>query len=87
MVTFSKPLNAVKPQGYCHRYKLCTVPYNANLPTYNLAVPFYDNGTVEDWLKFCQNIQAVITGKNVMDPQKGVNRHQSKLAYKKTMED
>eukprot|EP00957_Ditylum_brightwellii_P012555 948898-Ditylum_brightwellii.AAC.1 len=84
------------------------VPYIANLPTYDLAVPFYNNGTVKEWLKFHKNLQAVISRQNIMDPQgmhvitksmlrsdtltafenaEGVNRPQSKLAYKKTMED
>eukprot|EP00957_Ditylum_brightwellii_P163918 12479376-Ditylum_brightwellii.AAC.1 len=69
MMTFSKPLTVVKPQGDYHMYKLYMVPYNANLPTYNLDVPFYDNGSVEEWLKFLQNLQAVITEQNIMDPQ------------------
>eukprot|EP00957_Ditylum_brightwellii_P164524 12526113-Ditylum_brightwellii.AAC.1 len=60
MVSFSKPLEVVEPQGNspqelkpiipiehpkvhkltkgnCHMYKLCTVPYNANLPTHDLG--------------------------------------------------
>eukprot|EP00957_Ditylum_brightwellii_P190198 14477884-Ditylum_brightwellii.AAC.1 len=95
-------------KGNYHTYKLYTVPYNTNLPTYDLAVPFYDNGTVEEWLKFCQNLQAVITRQNITDPQsvytitksmlrgdalmtfkntEGVNRPQTKLAYKEIMED
>eukprot|EP00957_Ditylum_brightwellii_P072439 5505091-Ditylum_brightwellii.AAC.1 len=52
-------------KGEYHMYKLCTVPHNANSPTYNLAVPFYNTESVEEWLKFQQNFQAVITGQNV----------------------
>eukprot|EP00957_Ditylum_brightwellii_P016819 1266900-Ditylum_brightwellii.AAC.1 len=63
------------------------VPYNANLPTYNLTVPFYDNRSVEEWLKLCQHLQAVITRQNITEPQEGVSRSQSKPAYKKTMEE
>eukprot|EP00957_Ditylum_brightwellii_P176946 13478424-Ditylum_brightwellii.AAC.1 len=69
MVTLSKPLTVVKPQGDYHTYKLRTVPYNANLPMYNLAVPFYNNGSVEEWLKFHKNLQAIITGQNITYPQ------------------
>eukprot|EP00957_Ditylum_brightwellii_P091821 6991236-Ditylum_brightwellii.AAC.1 len=92
MVTFSKPLTVVEPQGNSPQeltpipliefpqackltkdnylmYKLCMVPYNTNLPMYDLAVPFYDNRSVEEWLKFCQHLQAVITRQNIMDPQ------------------
>eukprot|EP00957_Ditylum_brightwellii_P042992 3256558-Ditylum_brightwellii.AAC.1 len=70
MVTFSKPLNTVKPQdkgpqklkpiipiecpkvdeltkGNYHMYKLCMVPYNANLSTYKLATLFFNTGYVE----------------------------------------
>eukprot|EP00957_Ditylum_brightwellii_P125917 9598746-Ditylum_brightwellii.AAC.1 len=35
-------------KGNYHMYKLYTVPYNTNLPTYDLAVPFYDNGIVKE---------------------------------------
>eukprot|EP00957_Ditylum_brightwellii_P154874 11787438-Ditylum_brightwellii.AAC.1 len=36
---------------------------------HDLTVPFYNNGTVEEWLNFCQSLQAVITGQNIIDPQ------------------
>eukprot|EP00957_Ditylum_brightwellii_P165300 12585555-Ditylum_brightwellii.AAC.1 len=36
---------------------------------YNLAVPFFDTGSVEDWLKCWQNLQAIITGQNITDAQ------------------
>eukprot|EP00957_Ditylum_brightwellii_P032760 2483711-Ditylum_brightwellii.AAC.1 len=95
-------------KGNYHMYKLIMMPYNANSPMYNLAVPFDNNKTVEKWLKFCQNLQTVITGQNITNPQgmhvttksmlhgdtltafknvERVNRPQSKLANKKTMED
>eukprot|EP00957_Ditylum_brightwellii_P123833 9439635-Ditylum_brightwellii.AAC.1 len=50
-------------------YTLCMVPYNTNSPTHDLAVSFYDTGSVEEWLKFQQNLQAVITRQNVTNPQ------------------
>eukprot|EP00957_Ditylum_brightwellii_P182463 13899939-Ditylum_brightwellii.AAC.1 len=56
-------------RGNYHTYKLYMVPHNANLPTYNLAIPFFNTGSVEEWLKFQQNIQAIITGQNITDPQ------------------
>eukprot|EP00957_Ditylum_brightwellii_P208775 15358876-Ditylum_brightwellii.AAC.1 len=52
-----------------HTYNLCTVSYNTHLPIYNLAIPFYDIGSVEEWLKFCKNLQAVITGQSITDSQ------------------
>eukprot|EP00957_Ditylum_brightwellii_P013282 1002146-Ditylum_brightwellii.AAC.1 len=45
------------------------IPYNANSPTYNLAIPFYYTRTVDEWLKFQQNLQAVVTRQNVTNPQ------------------
>eukprot|EP00957_Ditylum_brightwellii_P117061 8929079-Ditylum_brightwellii.AAC.1 len=33
-------------KGNYHMYRLCTVPYNTNLPMYNIAVPFYNNRSV-----------------------------------------
>eukprot|EP00957_Ditylum_brightwellii_P145759 11099339-Ditylum_brightwellii.AAC.1 len=95
-------------KGNFHMYKLCMVLYNAISPTYNLLIPFFNTGSVEEWLKFWQNLQAVITRQNITDPQgmyasiksmlcgdaltafknaEGVNRPQSELTYKKTMED
>eukprot|EP00957_Ditylum_brightwellii_P048193 3657877-Ditylum_brightwellii.AAC.1 len=35
-------------KGNYHMYKLCTVPYNANLPTYDLAIPFFNTESVEE---------------------------------------
>eukprot|EP00957_Ditylum_brightwellii_P051235 3884545-Ditylum_brightwellii.AAC.1 len=56
-------------KGEYHMYKLCTVPYNANSSSYDLAILFYDTGSVEKWLKFWQNLQAVITGQNITNAQ------------------
>eukprot|EP00957_Ditylum_brightwellii_P010711 811813-Ditylum_brightwellii.AAC.1 len=36
---------------------------------YNLAVPLYDTRSVEESMKFQQNLQAVITGQNVTNSQ------------------
>eukprot|EP00957_Ditylum_brightwellii_P147864 11259782-Ditylum_brightwellii.AAC.2 len=56
-------------KGNHHMYKLHMIPYNANSPTYNLAVPFYDTISVEEWLKFQQKLQDIITGQNVINSQ------------------
>eukprot|EP00957_Ditylum_brightwellii_P068046 5165820-Ditylum_brightwellii.AAC.2 len=60
-----KPQELVK--GKYHMYKLCMVPYNTNLLTYNLVVPYFDVETVKEWLKFQQNLEAVITRQNITD--------------------
>eukprot|EP00957_Ditylum_brightwellii_P090321 6878682-Ditylum_brightwellii.AAC.1 len=113
MMTFSKPLNVVKPQGNgpqklksiiliecpnVHKltkgdyqmYKLRTVPYNTNSPTYDLAVPFLNTRSVEEWLKFWHNLEAVITRQNITDPQgmytttKSMLREDALIAFKNT---
>eukprot|EP00957_Ditylum_brightwellii_P080688 6136657-Ditylum_brightwellii.AAC.1 len=56
-------------KGNYHMHKLRMVPYNANLPMYDLAVSLYDNGTMEEWLKFCQHLQAVFTRQNITNSQ------------------
>eukprot|EP00957_Ditylum_brightwellii_P087007 6622949-Ditylum_brightwellii.AAC.1 len=50
-------------------YKVQLGPYNSNSHTYNLVVPFFNTGTVEEWLKFLQNLCAVIAGQNITDAQ------------------
>eukprot|EP00957_Ditylum_brightwellii_P194373 14803418-Ditylum_brightwellii.AAC.1 len=35
-------------KGEYHMYKLCMVSYNINSPKYNLAIPFYNTGSVEE---------------------------------------
>eukprot|EP00957_Ditylum_brightwellii_P201931 15327861-Ditylum_brightwellii.AAC.1 len=72
-------------KGKYHASKLCTVPNNANSPTYNLTSLFYNTGSVEEWMKFQKNIQAVITRQTSLMP-KGVNGPQSEPNYKKTMQ-
>eukprot|EP00957_Ditylum_brightwellii_P062205 4720726-Ditylum_brightwellii.AAC.1 len=56
-------------KGKCHTHTLCMVPSNANSPTCNLAVPFYNTGYMEELLKVWQNLQAVITEQNITDAQ------------------
>eukprot|EP00957_Ditylum_brightwellii_P209916 15364345-Ditylum_brightwellii.AAC.1 len=56
-------------KGNYHMYKLHTVPYNANSPVYNLDITFYDNGSIEEWLKFHQHLPAFINRQNITDLQ------------------
>eukprot|EP00957_Ditylum_brightwellii_P079836 6071065-Ditylum_brightwellii.AAC.1 len=49
-----------------HTYKLCTTPADATSPIYKLSVPFFDDGTPEEWIKFWLGLQAVLKGQNVM---------------------
>eukprot|EP00957_Ditylum_brightwellii_P098819 7528101-Ditylum_brightwellii.AAC.1 len=45
-----EPRNLEKRQY--HTYKLRTTPADATLPVYKLFVPFFDEGTPEEWIKF-----------------------------------
>eukprot|EP00957_Ditylum_brightwellii_P173771 13229749-Ditylum_brightwellii.AAC.1 len=62
-----KPQELVK--GECYTYTLRTIPYNVNMPTYGLVAPYFDVGTIKGWLKFWQNLEAVITRQNITDAQ------------------
>ncbi len=46
-------------------YKLCTIPMSANSPVYKLAVPFFNNGSAEQRIKFWKNLEVVLKGQNV----------------------
>eukprot|EP00957_Ditylum_brightwellii_P046812 3553421-Ditylum_brightwellii.AAC.1 len=39
-------------RGQFQTYKLRTTPMDATLPVYKLSVPFFDEGTPEEWIKF-----------------------------------
>eukprot|EP00957_Ditylum_brightwellii_P172641 13142200-Ditylum_brightwellii.AAC.1 len=54
-------------KGKYYTYKLYTISYSTNSLKYDLEVPFYDNRSVEEWLKFWQNLQAIINRQNITD--------------------
>eukprot|EP00957_Ditylum_brightwellii_P195492 14895195-Ditylum_brightwellii.AAC.1 len=57
-----------KPAGdHKHKLSLQSNKY-MNSPT-DLAAPFFSSGTIEEWLKFCQNLSRVIKGQNVNNIQ------------------
>eukprot|EP00957_Ditylum_brightwellii_P203060 15333068-Ditylum_brightwellii.AAC.1 len=64
------------------------VCYNANLPMYDLAMLFYNTGLLDEWLKYWQNLQAVITRQNVTDAHsmytitKSILREEALTAFK-----
>eukprot|EP00957_Ditylum_brightwellii_P013162 993971-Ditylum_brightwellii.AAC.1 len=41
-----------------HAYKLRTIPTDPTSPIYELSVPFLDNGTPEEWIKFQRGLAA-----------------------------
>eukprot|EP00957_Ditylum_brightwellii_P097923 7457799-Ditylum_brightwellii.AAC.1 len=38
--------------GQFHTYKLRTTPVDVTSPIYELSIPFCDEGTPEEWIKF-----------------------------------
>eukprot|EP00957_Ditylum_brightwellii_P009509 717896-Ditylum_brightwellii.AAC.1 len=47
-------------------YKLRTTPADTDSPTYELSIPFFDEGSHKEWIKFRRGLQAVLKGQNVM---------------------
>eukprot|EP00957_Ditylum_brightwellii_P102013 7775100-Ditylum_brightwellii.AAC.1 len=48
-----------------HMYKLRTTQADTNSPTYELSIPFYDEETPKQWIKFRRGLQGVFKGQNV----------------------
>eukprot|EP00957_Ditylum_brightwellii_P019088 1436760-Ditylum_brightwellii.AAC.1 len=47
-------------KGQYHTYKLCTTPADPTSPVYELAIPLFDEGTPEEWIKFRLGLSAVL---------------------------
>eukprot|EP00957_Ditylum_brightwellii_P105972 8083594-Ditylum_brightwellii.AAC.1 len=52
IILFPRPDPRNLEKGQYHTYKLCTTPADPTSPNYELAVPFFDEGTPEEWIKF-----------------------------------
>eukprot|EP00957_Ditylum_brightwellii_P144561 11011873-Ditylum_brightwellii.AAC.1 len=66
IIPFLRPEPRNLEKGQYHTYKLCTTPADATSPVYELSVPFFDEGTPEEWIKFRCGLAAVLKGQNVM---------------------
>eukprot|EP00957_Ditylum_brightwellii_P109748 8371341-Ditylum_brightwellii.AAC.1 len=44
---------------------LRTTPADAISPIYELSIPFFDEGTPKEWIKFQRGLHAVLKGQNV----------------------
>eukprot|EP00957_Ditylum_brightwellii_P072397 5502277-Ditylum_brightwellii.AAC.1 len=64
VIAFQQPQAKQLEQGQYHTYKLCTTPADDTSPIYKLSIPFFDNGTPEEWIKFRRGLQAVLKGQN-----------------------
>eukprot|EP00957_Ditylum_brightwellii_P028991 2190513-Ditylum_brightwellii.AAC.1 len=62
---FQRPPPRQLKDGQYHTYKVHTTPTDATSPIYELSVPFFDEGTPEEWIKFWHGLQAVLKGQNV----------------------
>eukprot|EP00957_Ditylum_brightwellii_P101240 7714691-Ditylum_brightwellii.AAC.1 len=50
--------------GEYHMYKLRTTSADATSPIYEFSILFFDNRTLEEWIKFRHRLQTVLKGQN-----------------------
>ena len=65
VIAFTRPTPRNLKRDRFHTYKLRTTPADTDSPTYKLSIPFFDEGTPEEWIKFWHKLQAVLKGQNV----------------------
>eukprot|EP00957_Ditylum_brightwellii_P055427 4200158-Ditylum_brightwellii.AAC.1 len=65
VIVFTRPTLRNLKCGQFHTYKLHTTPVDTDSPTYELSIPFFDEGLPEEWIKFQHRLQAVLKGQNV----------------------
>ena len=64
-IPYERPKAKKLERGEFHNYKLRTVPGDSASPIYELSVPFFSNGTPEEWIKFHKNIKQVFVGQDI----------------------
>eukprot|EP00957_Ditylum_brightwellii_P000778 61622-Ditylum_brightwellii.AAC.1 len=65
IIPFPRPTSRQLERGHFHTYKLRTISADATSPVYKLFVPFFNEGTPEEWIKFQRGLAAVLKGQNV----------------------
>eukprot|EP00957_Ditylum_brightwellii_P156205 11889628-Ditylum_brightwellii.AAC.1 len=65
VILFPRPAPRQLERGQFHTYKLRTTPADATSPIYKLSVPFFGEGTPEEWIKFRRGLSTVLKGQNV----------------------
>ena len=65
VIAFTRPTLRQLERGQFHTYKLRTTPADVTSPTYELSIPFFDEGTPKEWIKFRRGLQAVLKGQNI----------------------
>eukprot|EP00957_Ditylum_brightwellii_P150376 11451214-Ditylum_brightwellii.AAC.1 len=58
VIVFPRPTPRQFKRSKFHTYKLRTTPVDTTLPIYELSVPFFNKGTLEEWIKFLRGLQA-----------------------------
>eukprot|EP00957_Ditylum_brightwellii_P204607 15340115-Ditylum_brightwellii.AAC.1 len=64
VIALTRPTPRTLERGQFHTYKLRTTPADTNSPTYELSIPFFDEGSPKEWIKFQRGLQAVLKGQN-----------------------
>eukprot|EP00957_Ditylum_brightwellii_P208571 15358087-Ditylum_brightwellii.AAC.1 len=62
VIAFQQPQARQLKRGQYYTYKLCTTPTDPTSPIYELSIPFFENGTPKEWIKFWHGLQAVLKG-------------------------
>eukprot|EP00957_Ditylum_brightwellii_P051939 3939668-Ditylum_brightwellii.AAC.1 len=50
VIEFTRPTPRQLERGQFHTYKLRTTPADANSPTFELSIPFFDERAPEEWI-------------------------------------
>eukprot|EP00957_Ditylum_brightwellii_P022013 1660610-Ditylum_brightwellii.AAC.1 len=64
VIALMRPTLKTLERGQFHTYKLRTSTADTNSPTYELSIPFFDEGMPEEWIKFRCRLQAVLKCQN-----------------------
>eukprot|EP00957_Ditylum_brightwellii_P172878 13161162-Ditylum_brightwellii.AAC.1 len=62
VIALTRPTPKTLGRSQYHTYRLRTTPADTSSPTYELAIPFFDKGMPEEWIKFWRGLQAVLKG-------------------------
>eukprot|EP00957_Ditylum_brightwellii_P122505 9341968-Ditylum_brightwellii.AAC.2 len=65
VIAFQRPYLRQLKCGQFHTYKLHSTPADVTSPIYKLSVPFFDEETPKEWIKFRRGLQEVLKGQNV----------------------
>eukprot|EP00957_Ditylum_brightwellii_P018208 1371859-Ditylum_brightwellii.AAC.1 len=65
IIAFTRPTPRNLERGQFHTYKLRTTPADTDSPAYHLSIPFFDEGSPDEWIKFRRWLQVVLKGQNM----------------------